>query len=63
MNPDGCLWPDCYHSRGTALKQAAGLCAVTWKQLYREGYRCIRVTVIPSTATWLDALEAAIPNA
>lgn len=43
----GDLWPDVQYSRRTIQEYAEGICATTWKKLYRMGYRCIKVRVVP----------------
>lgn len=56
VDETGQLWPDCKHSRQATQQDTAAFLGEPWKRLYRLGYRCIRVTLIPSTATMLDAL-------
>lgn len=62
VDPDGNLWPDCECSRNRMLTEAAATFGprMSWKRLYRDGYRCIRVTLIPSSATMLDALAGIV---
>lgn len=45
---DGDLWPKYYSDTAAKLKNIADCSLVEpWPALYRQGYRCIRVTITP----------------
>ncbi len=52
----GKLYPDIWIYRKHAISTVSEDLGRPWKALYRQGFRCIRVTLIPSTATMMDAL-------
>ena len=56
VDPSGYLWMNIEGTRADAQQMAGEHALETWRRLYRQGYRCIRVTLIPSDATMMDAL-------